>query len=145
MLLAICLCGCGKKTTKEQYTCTISVDCKTILANMDSLDDNLKNHVPKDGVIVEAKKVTFEDGDTVFDILEKTLKEENILMEASFTGKSAYIEGINNFYEFSCGELSGWMYSVNGEFPNVSCSDYKLKNNDIIEWRYTCNLGEDLK
>ena len=35
------------------------------------------------------------------------------------------MEGINNLYEFSCGDLSGWIYSVNGSFPSISCSEYK--------------------
>ena len=47
---------------------------------------------------------------------------------------SAYIEGINNLYEFDCGELSGWMYKVNGWFPNYGCSRYQLKEGDTIEW-----------
>ena len=66
-------------------------------------------------------------------------------MEASFTGKSAYVEGIDNIYEFSCGQQSGWMYSVNDKFPQVSCSDYKVKDGDVIKWKYTCDLGEDVK
>ena len=66
-------------------------------------------------------------------------------MEASFTANSAYIEGIDNIYEFSCGELSGWMYRVNGEYAQVSCSDYKVKDGDKIQWSYTCDLGEDIK
>ena len=37
------------------------------------------------------------------------------------------------------------MYCVNGEYPNVGCSDYKIKDGDNIEWHYTCDLGEDLK
>lgn len=57
---------------------------------------------------------------------------------------SAYIEGIANIYELDCGELSGWMYSVNGSFPNYGCSKYTLTNNDKIEWVYTCNLGIDV-
>lgn len=40
---------------------------------------------------------------------------------------SAYIEGINNLYEFDCGSLSGWMYKVNEWFPNYGCSRYVLK------------------
>ena len=57
---------------------------------------------------------------------------------------SAYIEGINNLYEFDCGELSGWMYKVNGWFPNYGCSRYQLKEGDVIEWVYTCDLGVDV-
>lgn len=35
-------------------------------------------------------------------------------------------------------------YSVNGWFPNYGCSRYQLKNGDVVEWCYTCDLGEDL-
>ena len=52
--------------------------------------------------------------------------------------------GINNLYEFDCGQGSGWMYSVNGVFPNYGCSSYKPANNDKIAFRYTCELGYDL-
>ena len=57
---------------------------------------------------------------------------------------SAYIEGINNLYEFDAGELSGWMYCVNGEFPNYGSSGYKVKPGDKIEWHYSCDLGRDV-
>ena len=57
---------------------------------------------------------------------------------------SKYVEGINNLYEFDCGERSGWMYSVNGEFLNYGSSAVEIKSGDRIQWRYTCDLGEDL-
>ena len=38
--------------------------------------------------------------------------------------KSYYVEGINQLYEFDCGKNSGWMYSVNGEYPNYGASSY---------------------
>ena len=57
---------------------------------------------------------------------------------------SAYIEGIHNLYEFDCGQLSGWIYKVNGWSPNYGCSRYALKDGDVIEWVYTCNLGIDV-
>lgn len=58
--------------------------------------------------------------------------------------KSYYVEGINQLYEFDCGKNSGWMYSVNGEYPNYGASSYNLKDGDKVEWRYTCNLGSDV-
>lgn len=146
LILVFALAGCSEKTTKKSAgKCTISIECRTILDNMDKLDDGVKDFIPKDGIIMEKKEVEFEEDDSVYDVLKRELDNEKILMEASFTGKSVYIEGIDNIYEFSCGDLSGWQYSVNGEFPGKSCSDYKLENNDVIEWRYTCELGEDLK
>ena len=47
-------------------------------------------------------------------------------------------------YEFDAGELSGWMYRVNGVFPNKGCSAYTLSDGDVVEWLYTCDLGKDI-
>ena len=54
------------------------------------------------------------------------------------------VEGIHNLYEFDVGSLSGWMYSVNGWFPNYGCSRYALQNGDVVKWVYTCDLGYDI-
>lgn len=146
VILCINVVGCNEKEELNSIgTCTISVECSTILNNMDKLDDSVKDYVPSDGVILEKRTVTIEDGDSVYDVLGRELKKESILMEASFTGKSVYVEGIDNIYEFSCGGLSGWVFSVNGEVLGKSCGDYRVKDGDEIEWRYTCELGEDLK
>jgi len=103
-------------------------------------------YVPSSGEILPAKTVSFTEGETVFDVLKRETKAAGIQME--FTSNpmynSAYIEGINNLYEFDCGELSGWMYKVNGWFPNYGCSQYTLKQGDVIEWVYTCDLGNDV-
>ena len=58
---------------------------------------------------------------------------------------SEYIRGIHQLYEKDCGTQSGWMYSVNGVFPNYGVNKYTVKNGDDIKFRYTCNgFGEDL-
>ena len=54
------------------------------------------------------------------------------------------VEGINQLYELDCGKNSGWMYSVNGTFPNYGASAYKPKDGDVILWVYTCDLGNDV-
>ena len=33
---------------------------------------------------------------------------------------------------------------MNGWSPNYGCSRYALKDGDVIEWQYTCNLGIDI-
>ena len=55
-----------------------------------------------------------------------------------------YVVGVNHLYEFACGELSGWTYLVNGERSGIGCDQHLLKDGDVIEWRYTCELGNDL-
>lgn len=134
------------KVSDKKMTCTLSVRCDTILKNMKYLDPEKVELVPKDGVIFPAQKVTFYEGESVFNVLQREMKKHKIHMEFQNTPiyNSAYIEGINNLYEFDCGELSGWMYKVNGWFPNYGCSRYQLKQGDVVEWVYTCDLGRDV-
>ena len=98
--------------------CSVSIDCKTVLDNKDILDLELRDKVPKDGVILKETKVDLHKGDTAYDILYKVTKE------------------------FSCGPESGWLYQVNGKQPNKSSSEYKIKRNDVIAWRFTCKKGD---
>lgn len=128
------------------YTCTLSVRCDTINDNLDWLDVEKKDMVPEDGIIFPATEVTFYEGESVFDVLLREMKGAQIHMEFVNTPiyNSAYIEGINNLYEFDCGELSGWMYKVNDWFPNYGCSRYALRDGDTVEWVYTCSLGTDV-
>lgn len=130
----------------NRISCTVSISCKTILEHMDRLKDAKKKMVPPDGEVLKTTAVKMKEGSSVFDVLRDVAKANNIHLEYNFTPlyKSYYIEGIYNLYEQDCGELSGWMYSVNGEFPGVSCSSYEVKEGDIINWVYTCNLGKDV-
>ncbi len=135
-----------EQTTQNiEQTCTLSISCATILDNMDMLDEDKIELVPADGWILKPTKVTFQEGESVFDLLVRECKERKIHMSYRFTPvyNSDYIEGIGNLYEFDCGGQSGWNYSVNGWFPNYGSSRYVIKNGDIIEWKYTCNLGLD--
>ena len=130
----------------KTYTCTFSIECSTILNNLDQLDPEKLEMVPSGGTILATTTVTFYEGESVFDVLQRICKEKGIHLESSWTPiyNSAYIEGIHNLYEFDCGSLSGWMYRVNGWYPNYGCSRYQLKDGDVVEWRFTCDLGNDI-
>ena len=130
----------------EEHKCTISISCTTILENMDWLAPEKVELVPEDGWILKPVEVTFYKGESVFNVLLRTCKQQGIHMEYTNTPmyNSAYIEGIHNLYEFDCGERSGWMYCVNGWFPNYGSSRYALKEGDVVEWKYTCDLGFDI-
>ena len=131
---------------KKTYTCTFSIECSTILNNLSDLDPDKRELIPSNGVILAPAKVTFYEGESVFDVLQRVCKEKGIHLESSWTPiyNSAYIEGIHNLYEFDCGELSGWMYRVNGWYPNYGCSRYQLVDGEKVEFRYTCDLGKDV-
>lgn len=125
---------------------TLYIECTTVLNNWDQLDPNKKKIIPSNGIVLKKKEIEFYQGETVFDVLKRETRNAKIHMEFNFTPayNSAYIEGINNLYEFDCGSLSGWMYEVNGWFPNYGSSRYVLKEGDQINWRYTCDLGRDI-
>ena len=132
--------------TDTSLTCTISISCATILDNMELCAENKRPLVPSDGVILPTTSVTFSEGESVYDVLQSVCRSYNIHMESSWTPlyNSAYIEGINNLYEFDVGKKSGWMYKVNGWFPNYGCSRYQVQNGDTICFVYTCDLGADV-
>ena len=162
LLVALVIKGTNIQSVDEYYlthiddirpyseTVTISIRCDTVLANPDDLDPALKqgDYIPSDGVILPPTEYVLRPGDTVFDILDRAVRYNKIQMEYQGSDEnsygSVYIRGINYLYEFSCGPLSGWMYRVDGEYPNYGCSKYELKDGQNIEWIYTCDLGEDV-
>lgn len=133
------------KTEAKQSTCTLTIRCDTLVGKPEDLDEAKAELVPASGLLYSAT-VSFTAGESVFDVLQRAMQEAGIPME--FTSVpvygSAYIEGIANLYEFDCGPLSGWVYSVNGVFPNYGCSKYTLKDGDQVLWQYTCDLGADV-
>lgn len=132
--------------TDKEHTCTLSVRCDTILSNMKDYGEKSIKAVPTNGIIYPEKEVVFYEGESVFNLLLREMKLNGIHFEFVNTPlyKTAYIEGISNIYEFDFGELSGWMYKVNGVFLRYGCSSYILKEGDRIEWVYTCDLGKDV-
>ncbi len=135
-----------EEKTEKANTCFISVSCDTILKRPELLAEEKKEFLPADGKILAEREVSFEEGESAFDILLRVLKEEKIHIEFMVTPlyDSIYIEGIGNIYEMDCGKLSGWMYKVNGNFLQTSSSVYQPKRGDKIEWIYTCDAGKDI-
>lgn len=127
----------------KNKTVTIAISCKTVINNGLNKKPGF-SHLPSNGIILQNMKVEFNEGDTVFDILVKVTRKKGIHMEYRGSGSNTYIEGINNLYEFDGGSNSGWMYSVNGVYPNYGVGAYKVKSSDVIKFNYTCDLGADL-
>ncbi len=124
-------------------TCTVSISCATLLDHLDELDESTAALVPADGRLLAPTEVAFTEGETAFDLLKRLCRDEGIHLDFSL-GTSAYVEGIGNLYEFDCGDLSGWIFAVNGVSPNSACSDYVLQDGDEVGWHYTCDMGNDL-
>ena len=128
-------------TAEKQYpigTVTLSIRCDTMTGRTDL------SYVPEDGVILAPTAIVLGRGESVFDLLEQAVRENRIHMEYSGSGKTAYIQGIGYLYELANGDLSGWVYQVNGESPSVGCGSYQPKDGDEIVFHYTLEQGKDI-
>ena len=77
---------------------------------------------------------------TVKYIFDKLCLENNI----EFVVKGGnYVSSINGLAEFDNGKFSGWVYSVNGEYPDKTYDKVTVKNGDAIVFRYTDNYKKD--
>lgn len=125
------------KEVKKQVT--ISIDCKTILNNMDTLKEQYKNFIPSNGIILANVKVEVLEGDTVLTVLKKITKEKGIRI----INQGGYISNIANINQMGMQNgQGGWMYQVNGTLGEVGSDSYKLSNGDVVRWRYTCYPGD---
>ena len=128
------------------HTCTLEIRCDTVVDTSKLENEAVIPYVPANGVILATTEVEYTPGENVFEVLKRVTRDQGIQMEFRddplYSG--AYIEGINYLYEFDGGTLSGWMYKVNGQFPNYGCSQYFVEDGDEIVWMYTCDLGRDV-
>ena len=134
-----------QKPDSKKDTVTITIRCDTAVNNGMHLESKWAGIVPASGVILPVTTVEIDEGDKVFDVLSYVCDKYKIHMSyRGGTGSGCYVEGINNLYEFDGGRWSGWMYCVNDWYPNYGCGVYQVKAGDVIEWNYTCDLGQDL-
>ncbi|MEE1130380.1 MAG: S-layer homology domain-containing protein, partial [Caryophanon sp.] len=99
----------------------------------------MKVYVSIDGLqsIVEQQEVTLPKEATVLDALQAVAAANGVSVSIRSTTYGLYVEGINGLMEMKYGKTSGWMYSVNGSFPERSADKEKVADGDIIAWSYT--------
>lgn len=119
-------------------TVTLSIRCDTVAGKGDP------DFIPKDGCILPETEFEIEPGDTVYDVLEEATKRFSLHMEKKGGDGMVYVAAIAHLYELQFGEMSGWVYHVNGESPFVGCDSYTLSDGDTVEWMYTLDLGADV-
>jgi len=116
---------------------TMSIRCDTAIGKTDV-------QLPADGVMLAQTQFDIAQGETAYDLLTQAARTYGIRLDTSGAQGMMYVSGINYLYEFACGELSGWVYLVNGERAGIGCDQYVLSDGDVIEWRYSCEVGNDL-
>ncbi len=150
-LLSVLLFGCTFTSVDDHYSVQLEGDfevsflisCEKVLTTegaFEGLPNTLKPLIPKDGYFIPKVDVLCVEGDSVTDLLRKICANKNISL--TITGGN-YIASIGGLSEkMYANNLGGWMYKVNGVFPNKSASMYTLVEGDIVEWLYTCEPGD---
>ena len=98
---------------------------------------NLQTWIPR-------KAYTVSVNATVWDVFQEALSEADPETEGVFTSRNPsgnYIEAIYKdgveLAEFTNGDLSGWMYTLNGTHPMFGVSEQYLEANDAVVFHYT--------
>ncbi|MBQ9543874.1 MAG: DUF4430 domain-containing protein [Clostridia bacterium] len=112
---------------------TLSINCEKIVGKSDLV-------VWENGEILAPCSFDIYENDTVYDLLVRAAKEKQLRLDL----RGSYVAGIESIYELKFGELSGWIYHVNGVEAKYGCREYKLSDGDVVEWMYTLELGKDL-
>lgn len=89
------------------------------------------------GFIIEKTELEFGSGGTVYDLLIDAARLNGVALDVTGAGAFVYVRGIDYLYEREHGDLSGWVYTVNGVSASVGCAAYELEDGDVVEWFYT--------
>lgn len=127
------------------YHATLSINFDQIYdkKNYKKLKNELKSDdfLPKNHHFAQNETISFSENDTVFDVLLCYCEGKIISLDYQKPSeniyKTAYIKGIGGLYEGDCTKRSGWVYTVNGDKPNVGMSDYVLEDGDDIVIYFT--------
>ena len=136
--------GSGSATQKpdeNKITCTIEIRCDSLVENKKQAQESIWKYIPESGIMMDTVSVKVDKDSSVYDVLEKACKVKGIALDAVYTPlyKSYYVKGIGHIYEKQAGDMSGWIYKVNGKAPNRGASAFKVSENDVISWQYTCD------
>lgn len=134
IFLVLLLCGC----TAQEFdaTCTITVDCTSVLEN-EALSESLHEIIPQDGMMFSGD-VEFALGESLLDVFTRAMQDAKI----PAVREGAYISSIGGLSPGDCGPMSGWMFTVNGEFVTVGCDAVFLQDGDTVAWTYVTEWTE---
>ena len=71
VLTAALLTGCGAPQAGPSYHCTVSISCASILEHMELCSEEKRELVPEDGWLLESAEVSFQEGQSAFDVLQQ--------------------------------------------------------------------------
>ena len=88
--------------------------------------------------VLEINGIKYESGIvggmSVYDFMSKLKDEGKInFTEKNYTGMGKFVDSINGVKGSG---NQNWIYYVNGVEAQIGVSNYKIKNGDIVSWKY---------
>lgn len=121
-------------------TVTVSVDCLVLEGKTDLLSAAIRKSLPDGFVYLPATRFLYQEGMTAFDLLMRAERIARLRIAYNGLPGYYYVSSINDLAEFSAGNGSGWMVSVNGVRIDRSAAAYTLSPGDVVEWYYTLTV-----
>lgn len=152
-ILALCLAilmltafaGCQKTATKDEnsVSCTFTINA-SLAAKNEELDKDVAALLKDDGMLANAKSITVKKGTNAGDAFKAFCKENNIVLNSEDGEYGLFVKGIGGLDNGACGEMSYWLFKVNGEFSDVGAGSVTVNEGDAFEWIFTCDGGADV-
>lgn len=116
------------KKQKQTLSVTFTITCSAAVGRVDG--------VPESGYFLKGAGVSVSNGANVYEALVKCCEVNGVAVVASNTMYGMYVSSIGGLAEFEAGKMSGWTYTVNGNYPPKACDKYVLSDGDRVEFIY---------
>jgi len=89
-------------------------------------------------LLIEDKKyeTDVDVGSSIYDVMKKLRNTQGLLFTTrEYSGLGQFVEEINGVREDKQKGIY-WLFYVNGQSANIGISNYIIKPNDLISWKY---------
>ena len=120
------------------------VDPTPVDPNPETITVTFQLHTDTEAWILPTVVRDLPEGTTAFDVFKQVLAANGYTYDA----KGSYVQAVTapdgtKVAELSKGQYSGWMYRVNGEFPDTYMGAYELEDGDVIEVFFTADYTKE--
>ena len=129
----------------------ITVTFRLIGALEATQDVNLTNdsYLPEYVTWIPTTTYSLDAGAKVYDVFMEALKDAGLSQIGADNNyvKTIYAPSCLGGYalsEFTNGNRSGWMYTVNGSHPNQGLKSWELKDGDVVVWHYVNDYAHEV-
>lgn len=117
-----------KQAKKSGIDVSFTINCSAAVGEVDG--------VPGSGYFLSGAGVRVSAGANVYEALLKCCQAHGIAVVASNTMYGMYVSSIGGLAEKEVGRMSGWTYTVNGNYPPKACDKYTLSDGDSVNFIY---------